>query len=57
VILQMLQAASPQVSALHTHHRTKSSPDPLNTQNMSLAEGKSFVLLYCDWVIKYLRSV
>ena len=40
----MLQAVSPQVSALHTHHRTKSSPDTLNVQNMSLAEGKSLVL-------------
>lgn len=33
------EAACPQVSALHTHHRTKSSPDPLNTQTMSLAEA------------------
>ncbi|XP_069677128.1 rho guanine nucleotide exchange factor 12 isoform X3 [Periplaneta americana] len=32
-------ATTPQVSALHTHHRTKSSPDPLNMQNMSLAEA------------------
>jgi hypothetical protein len=39
----MLQAVSPQVSAVHTHHRTKSSPDTLNVQNMSLAEGKSLV--------------
>ncbi|PSN51924.1 hypothetical protein C0J52_06309 [Blattella germanica] len=33
------EAVNPQVSALHTHHRTKSSPDPLNMQNMSLAEA------------------
>ncbi|XP_023714771.1 rho guanine nucleotide exchange factor 12 isoform X5 [Cryptotermes secundus] len=33
------ETASPQVSALHTHHRTKSSPDPLNMHNMSLAEA------------------
>ncbi|KAJ9582239.1 hypothetical protein L9F63_003368, partial [Diploptera punctata] len=30
---------NPQVSALHTHQRTKSSPDPLNMHNMSMAEA------------------
>ncbi|GLG94480.1 Uncharacterized protein GBIM_01690 [Gryllus bimaculatus] len=34
------QVAVPQqVSSLHTHHRTKSSPDPLNMQNLSPSEA------------------
>ena len=61
----MFQGVNPQVSALHTHQRTKSSPDPLNMQNMSLAEGKIhdqetllslYILKYRNWYFKVLKN-